>query len=189
LRLIPVLFLSIATAFAQQPIQISVRNAASLAASPNPAIAVDSLIRVDLNLPPQRDSSTLSLTVQPATGSPVALPIVSASPFDIEAYVPANLPLGKASVVLAFNGQQSAPASINLVASSFGLFPSAAQNILPDGTVEPNQLTHPAHPGQYVTIWGTGLGAARANAVQVLLGGKPFPVVYAGPAPGLKGVD
>ena len=192
MRTIPVLFLSIAVAFAQQPIQISVRNAASLAGSPNPAIAIDSLIQVDLdfsNLPLQLDPSTLLLTMQPATGSPVALPIVSTSPFGIEAYVPANLPLGKASVVLSFNGQQSAPASINLVASSFGLFPSSAQNILPDGTVEPNQLTHPAHPGQYVTIWGTGLGPARANAVQVLLGGKPFPVEYAGPAPGMKGVD
>ena len=196
MRIVPVLLLSVTTAFAQQPAQISVRNAASLVDSSHAGIAVDSLIQVDLNplpgLLPHLDPGTVSLTVEPlVTGVPVTLPILSVSPsfYGVEAYLPANLPLGKARAVLSFNGQQSAPASVNLVASSFGLFPSLAQNILPDGTIQHNQLTYPAHPGQYVTLWGTGLGPARANAVRVLVGGKPFPVEYAGPAPGLKGVD
>jgi hypothetical protein len=52
-----------------------------------------------------------------------------------------------------------------------------------------NSLTKPARPGDFVTLWGTGLGAVNQDRVSVLLGGHPFPVSYAGPAPGFPGTD
>jgi hypothetical protein len=50
-------------------------------------------------------------------------------------------------------------------------------------------LTLPAHPGDYLTIYGTGLGNATADQVSVSLAGLPISVTYAGPAPGELGVD
>src|SRR5262249_51638148 len=52
-----------------------------------------------------------------------------------------------------------------------------------------NQLTNPARPGQYVILWGTGLGTATTADVTVELGGKDIAPTYAGPSPGFPGVD
>jgi hypothetical protein len=77
--------------------------------------------------------------------------------------------------------------------TNFGLFTQAgnglgsanAQN--QDATV--TKLANPALPGQYVTLWGTGLGLATSDEVRIQLGGTEIAPVYAGPAPALTGVD
>src|SRR5207248_1257343 len=49
-----------------------------------------------------------------------------------------------------------------------GLGPALAQN--QDSSL--NQLTNPALPEQYVILWGTGLGSARAGDATIQLGGR-----------------
>jgi hypothetical protein len=49
-------------------------------------------------------------------------------------------------------------------------------------------LANPAHPGDYLSIYGTGLGNATPDQISVSIAGVPVPVTYAGPAPGEVGV-
>jgi uncharacterized protein (TIGR03437 family) len=121
--------------------------------------------------------------------------IGSNNPFSVIALAPRDVPLGQADVTMSYNGQTSQPVHIMVVETNFGLFtqaggygPALAENVTTTD-VETNNLTHPARPLQFVAVWGTGLGDATSDQVQVLLGGHPMPVVYAGPAPGLDGVD
>ncbi len=71
--------------------------------------------------------------------------------------------------------------------STFG--PAATQKVTKDGSLETNALTMPAVPRQYVVLWGTGLGAFRDRDVSITIAGKIVTPTYAGPAPGLPGVD
>jgi uncharacterized protein (TIGR03437 family) len=121
--------------------------------------------------------------------------IGSNNPFSVIALAPRDLPLGHADVTMSYSGQTSQPVQIMVVETNFGLFtqvggygPALAENVGTIG-VETNNLTHPARPLQFVAVWGTGLGDASLEQVQVLVGGHPMPVVYAGLAPGLDGVD
>jgi hypothetical protein len=115
------------------------------------------------------------------------------------ALLPRNIALGSAQLNLFFGGLK-ASAQISVVPSSFGLFtqlfaqayglgPALAQQVAGDHVLVKNELTHPAKPGDYVVLWGTGLGSATRDQVNVNLGGKPASVSYAGPAPGEPGVD
>lgn len=83
----------------------------------------------------------------------------------------------------------TATAQISIVSTNFGLFPLSTayvvQEMGSDQVQGPNQLTHPAQPGDTVTLWGTGLGSA--TQVTVLLGGKAITASSAGPAPGKPG--
>ena len=59
----------------------------------------------------------------------------------------------------------------------------AVQNISPLGQVSLNSLTNPARPGQWVALWGTGLGAAPGDeALQPIPGhlARPGLQVFAG---------
>ena len=110
--------------------------------------------------------------------------------------LPLNTPLGKAQVSATYNvlgTHATSTASLDIVASQFGLFttgsgygPARARQY---GYGEINTLTQPAHVGDIVALWGTGLGSATIDQVQVLLGGHAAPVLYAGAAPGLPGTD
>ncbi len=112
------------------------------------------------------------------------------------ALVPADVPLGPADVIRSFGGVDSPPVRVTAVASNFALFthnggfgPAVAQNISTSGTIELNALTRPARVGQWVTLWGTGLGTADPASVRATLGGHPVLVGYAGPSPGNPGLD
>lgn len=111
------------------------------------------------------------------------------------AVVPAALPMGVADVLLVLNSVafQAAqvtvvPAAIN-VFTTFGYGPATAQNISNDTAPQLNQLTHPALPGQYVTLWGTGLGSFAAQDVIITLAGQSIQPSFAGHAPGIPGLD
>jgi uncharacterized protein (TIGR03437 family) len=99
------------------------------------------------------------------------------------------------SVALQFplGGKEAWTTSLNAVASSFGVYtigngygPVSAANAVTSAAVN---MENPAHPGDIISVWGTGLGSATSNQVTVLLGGHAAQVLYAGPAPGLPGVD
>jgi uncharacterized protein (TIGR03437 family) len=113
------------------------------------------------------------------------------------ALLPKEVPVGEAEVVLAINGQASTPARVQVVPAAAGLFATTgarfgaatAQNIRPDSSVELNGLLGPAVPGDYLVFWGTGLGETQTRDIVVEIGGKTILPDYAGPAPGLPGVD
>src|SRR5262249_53581356 len=81
--------------------------------------------------------------------------------------------------------------------SSFGLFslspdgsgPAIAQSIRADGSTIRNQLTTPALPREYVTLWGTGIGDFTTEDVTVEVYGKLLRPTFAGHAPSQPGLD
>ncbi len=181
-------------AFAQQQLQIE--NAASLLTGD---IAAGSLVKLQLiyqggPITPI-DPATVSAQLLPVGfQDPLALSILEVlDATSVLVLIPSTTPLGPASVTLGYNGQ-TATQIVNIVATSFGLYSVAlgeaalAQNITSNG-LQLNNLTHPAHPQDFVTLWGTGLGPATGNQVSVLLGGHPFPVTYAGPSGDFAGLD
>ena len=197
------LFLPVA--FAQPGLWIN--NAANSISSRMARIAPRSLIQVRLDpsggfagrqpAPTLDLHQPLALTIQPAEASaPLAAEILSATSFDVIAVLPEDLPLGEAAITLTYNGGAASSATVEIAAASFALFtlnhgtgPAVAQNVSPGSPVELNALTRPALPGSYVTLWGTGLGHTGAENVAVLLDGRPVPVHFAGPSPGLAGLD
>jgi uncharacterized protein (TIGR03437 family) len=110
----------------------------------------------------------------------------------------------------------SLPVTVRVVEASFGIFtanvskdgPAVAQNFISEAGQPLNSPSATAQPGQYVTLWGSGLGAAqgsdalppgeqsgvfdrsRALNLQVLVGGAPSTdVLYAGRSPQFAGLD
>jgi uncharacterized protein (TIGR03437 family) len=198
-RCFAAVLLSVGTAAAQQV--IAVQNAASGSAGlpPKNVIAPGSIMeiqqtRAPLTLLGARD---VSVQVKPlGTPEPLNATLFSSPPFSVWAELPASTPLGPADVTLVVDGLASAPARIAVVRTNFGLFTQGsglgaaiAQNQDSGAAPVLNNLTHPVLPGQYVILWGTGLGSAQPDEVKVRLGGIDVAPAYAGPAPGLPGVD
>jgi uncharacterized protein (TIGR03437 family) len=125
----------------------------------------------------------------------------------INAVLPSNAPIGTGTVSVTYNGATSATFPITVTAMSFGTFSvneagsgpgifteayNARLQTTPNTEITPFSTTA---PGDYVTIWGTGLGAVDATTegsappVQTNLcgSGQTCPVtVWIGP--GLKAV-
>jgi len=133
--------------------------------------------------------------------------------------IPSTLAVGKYNVTVT-NGTVSAPFSANVVARKFELFTqdssgtglASVQNSISSTHVDLNSFTtgngkattiSPAHPGQFIIAYGTGLGAlangdnatapvhdftADGVTVQAIVGGVSIPALFAGRA-GYAGED
>ncbi len=138
-----------------------------------------------------------------------AIPIFVSSG-QLNAIMPSNAPLGRVSLRVSFNGEQSNPETVTVVENSVGIFTATGSGIGPgivqnfvSQTVQPiNTTTRTAKPGQVVTMWATGLGPISAPDntappvgtlpfdVAITVGGKAVTnVFYAGRAPCCSGVD
>ena len=173
---------------AQQPSIAAdgIRNGASYALNgmPNSGIAQGSIFIVyGSNLGPAGPVSVISFplpTSQGLAGTSVRVTVGSTtvdtimlytSAGQVAAVLPSSTPLGNGTVTVTYNGQTSAPAPITVVRSSFGIFslnqagsgPGIFQNIISDTNQPLNTLTEVAHPGQEITLWGTGLGPVSGN--------------------------
>ena len=121
----------------------------------------------------------------------------SEQPFRIVAVVPPDIPLGAATVTLTIDSVVYPTAQVIVDHAAVGIFtmfgsnfgPAQAQNVAPDAPPRLNQLTNPALPGQYLTLWATGLGDLTTSDVEVSLAGQSIAASFAGHAPGLPGVD
>jgi uncharacterized protein (TIGR03437 family) len=136
-----------------------------------------------------------------------ALPLyVSAG--QINAVMPSNAPLGDVQITVTYNGNAGAPTALRVVNSNFGAFntaggqgPGIFQDYVSASQQPLNTRSHPAKPGQIVTLWGTGLGPISAPdniappsgdlpvQVKVLVGNKPAQKLYSGRAPCCAAVD
>ncbi len=138
----------------------------------------------------------------------------------IACILPSTVAVGSYNVTVT-NGTVSVPFSAQVVASKIGLFTqdstgsglASAQNYISAAVVDLNRLTtgsisgttySPAHPGQAVIAYGTGLGPLAAgdnstsgayydfsthgSTIQAIVGGVTIPVAYAGRA-GYPGED
>lgn len=142
-----------------------------------------------------------------------AIPVFAAQ-FQVNAVMPSNAPTGDVQVTVTFNGGTSAPAAAKVVVSNFGAFavsggrgPGIVQNVVSQTLRPLNASSAAAMPGQYVTLWGTGLGPLPNGAsdtqppaagilpipVKVFVGGKTADskaqFFYNGRGPGLAGID
>ena len=123
--------------------------------------------------------------------------IVHAWSFQVAAILPEDFPVGEAEAQVWHGGHASEPVAFPVVrsfparfnASEEGSGHGIIQNYVSPAELELNGLTHSAKPGQYVILWGTGLGDAGGDEVQARIDGQAYPVTYAGPAPGIPGVD
>jgi len=116
-------------------------------------------------------------------------PLLYVSPYQINAQVPFSVPPGDQDLVVNSDNGPSPAERVTVVSAApgiFGLAPGAARR------------------GDYVAVYGTGLGAlasalpagaaaggaiAAVNRVTATIGGVPAEVTYAGAAPGLPGVN
>jgi len=122
--------------------------------------------------------------------------VTAVAPGILWAVVPVNAPIGWTTVTLTVN-TSSVTGQVYVSASSFGLFsglrdgsgPAIAQNIADGAAPVVNQLTSPVLPGQYVTVWGTGIGDFTTTDVKVDIYGIKVQPTFAGHSPGLPGVD
>jgi len=141
----------------------------------------------------------ISLTITDAAGHGAAAPLVFVSASQINFLVPAGLSEGTARLTLtASNGQSPARdlGSPELRTVAPGLFSKASNGIGEAVAValdqDGNQLDFPIDLSGgtvYLSLFGTGIRAAGAGEVQVLIDGLPVPVLYAGAQPTFPGLD
>jgi uncharacterized protein (TIGR03437 family) len=95
------------------------------------------------------------------------LQLLYASPGQVNAMVPADLPVGPATLILQAAGGAPVSRQIEIAPATPGVFAVTAQ------------------PGA-ITVWATGLGGQRPEA---RLNGASARVLFAGTAPGFPGLD
>ena len=134
----------------------------------------------------------------------------------VRALVPSHTPLGSGRLIVTYNGRESPAEQIHIAERGFAIFdgtyesylgpsfrfPRALQNVSLTGGTRLNSLVDAARPGEFVSLWGTGLGAAPGNeaagpipaalsipALAVFVGGKTARIVYAGRSGCCAGMD
>lgn len=149
--------------------------------------------------------SDVTIKVTQGTETRNAIPLYVSSG-QINAIMPSDTPLGDVQMQVLYAGFPSAPASVKVLPVNFQFFTGddnsgLFQNVESATNYVLNSLASPAHPGQTVIGWGSGMGAGSGSDslapqgislpvdVEVLVGGKAAQVTYKGRAPGFAGVD
>lgn len=148
----------------------------------------------------------------------VAAPLAFVSPGQVNAYVPASIPVSGTNITAVpvvvttpVGSSTAVPVAFDAGAPGFfsadgsGCGQAAALNIAPEGSVSLNSASNSAAPGDYVVLFGTGFGlaaqqppdgiaAGSASSLEsvprLFIDSNPVPSLsYAGLAPSLAGVD
>jgi uncharacterized protein (TIGR03437 family) len=158
-------------------------------------------------LPQALNQTSISVTVNGVTTVP-SLYYTSAT--QVAAVLPSTTPVGAGTITVAYNGQTSAAAPIQVVQSALGLDTvygiGTGLGVITDSNNALFDFTHPAQPGQTVVLWGSGVGPDLSNddrtyplnqnnltniPLQVYIGGISANVLYRGRSqyPGVDQVD
>jgi uncharacterized protein (TIGR03437 family) len=156
-------------------------------------------------LPMQLNGTSVNVTVNGITTQAI---LYYVSDGQIAAILPSATPTGTAQLTVTVNGQTSTPSAITVVQSAFGMISLNGVGNGPaavfDGNSQYVGLTNAANPGQFVTLWGTGLGPVTGDEtiaqtpvnltnipIEVDIGGKQATVQYAGRSiyPGLDQIN
>lgn len=146
--------------------------------------------------PTELGGTSIEVTVGGAT---VDCFMVYTSAGQVAAILPSDTPLGAGTVTVYYNGSVAATGDINVVKHSFGIFTVNTQGFGPIVGTDPvlpgapvYSVTNSAAPGDFIDIWGTGLGPVNfpdegqptpgnlGYDVEVFLGDVNVPVEYAG---------
>jgi uncharacterized protein (TIGR03437 family) len=121
------------------------------------------------------------------------------------AILPSPTPVGTGTLTVSYQGGTGS-SSIQVQAADFGAVTLNGAGFGPavvtDQSNTPITLVHPAHPGDTLTLWGTGMGPINgneteppteavnmSNVTQVLIGNQTATVSYAGRGGGSPGLD
>jgi uncharacterized protein (TIGR03437 family) len=142
------------------------------------------------------------ITITPVeSGVPTDTELIYTWEWQAAGIVPLETPLGPADVTVSWQGETSEPTRIEILATAPALFtqgmtgygPGVIQNYNSADNQPLNSLTGPARPGQYLILWGTGLGRSGNPffgwVFEIELGGLTLTPSYTGPAPGYPGLD
>jgi len=150
-------------------------------------------------LPASLDGTQVIIAGQPA-------PLSAISPQEIRAILPANLPTGTAHQILILRDDAySVPVSVPVAKAQPAILLVGSAPAIVDAQFRPIGPQNPAHPGDAVIVFATGLGATdpsvvsgtitpvapltkAANSVSAAIAGQAAVVTYAGLAPGLVGL-
>jgi uncharacterized protein (TIGR03437 family) len=166
------------------------------------------------------DHSTVPLSISlggtSVTFNGVSAPLYFVSDGQVNAQMPWSMTAGTATIVVTKGGVQSAPVSVSIANVAPGVFSTPAGAgyaiaINADGTLAapagaiPGLITHPAHAGDTLVVYATGLGAvspADANGAAsldalrtalitpgVTIGGKSAAVAFAGLTPQFPAIN
>lgn len=138
-------------------------------------------------LPTNLGGTSISATVG---GTAVDAIMLYSTSTQVAAILPSNTPIGAGTLTLTFNSKASNTVGIHVVASTLGIFtrnqsgsgPGVFFNFNSQTDQPVNSLVTAAHPGQVLTLWGTGLGAVSGKEADgPLPGNLSVPVtVYVG---------
>jgi uncharacterized protein (TIGR03437 family) len=101
-------------------------------------------------------------------------PLLSASAVLIEGVLSPEIPVGDATLTVSYGGQSSVPYQIRVAPSNFGIYTRNGKG-WGTGRWQPAiDASHPAHPGDAISLIGSGLGwtAAQRHA-EIFVGGQP----------------
>ena len=146
--------------------------------------------------------TTVKVTVGSATESCI---MVYTSDGQVAAILPSATPVGNGTLSVSYQGA-TATLAIQVVKGSFGMFTlnegGSGPAVVTDLSYNAITMVNPAHPGQTLILWGTGLGAVTGDetqppaagdfsGVQVLIGNQLVTPGYAGrsSSPGLDQIN
>ncbi len=121
-------------------------------------------------------------------------PVVAATPFQVNALIPASLTPGGAQLTVASgNGTAQQAFTISNVAPAIFSI-SASQAAITNADNALNTPSNPAKRGGVIVIYATGFGAVSSagvasTPVTVVIGGANLPPLYAGVSPGTPGLN
>jgi len=218
-RLLAVSLVSIVAAVAQPVVNVAISSAVARGPGmPGSGIAQGSIFTIygtglgpasgvtatTFPLPTVLGGASGTSVAVAAGGTKVSAILLYASNYQINAILPSKTPIGSGTFTVTYNGQTSAPATIPVVSSVFAAYgynsQGTGQAIATDVSYQSNTIIHTFHPGDYVTLWGTGLGAINASdadvpptgnvgSVTVYVGNAAAPVVTYHGRSGFAGLD
>jgi hypothetical protein len=80
----------------------------------------------------------------------------------VNALLPSTTPTGNGTAIVTYNNQASAPEPVQIDSAAFAPYTynsrGSGQAVATDLTYLQNTIIHTFHPGDWVVLWGTGLG-------------------------------
>jgi uncharacterized protein (TIGR03437 family) len=146
--------------------------------------------------------TTIQVTVGSVTESCIMVYTVATQ---VAGILPSATPVGNGTLTVSYQGV-SASIAIQVAAGDFGMFTlnegGSGPAVVTDLSYNAITMVNPAHPGQNLILWGTGLGAVSGNetqppaaanfpGVQVLIENQLVTPSYAGrsSSPGLDQIN
>jgi uncharacterized protein (TIGR03437 family) len=120
-------------------------------------------------------------------GQTVKAYILAAVSYQVNALLPSTTPTGSGTVTVTYNNQTSAPEPVQIVSASFATYTfnsnGFGQAIATDLNYQVNSIIRTFHPGDWVILWGTGLGPINGDDSKAPpVGNLGSPTVHVGTA-------